>query len=101
MPTIVLVDISRVGWAWMRGPQDLFPVLQRILPSTPFIGLSVFTTNLDSPAAHTNLVLAGTRPPETEPLLAQVARALNLYVCDSRTSLSRSDGETAITSTLQ
>jgi hypothetical protein len=101
MPTIVLVDISRTGCVWMRGPQDLLPALQRILPSTPFVGLGVFTTYLDSPVALTNLVLSGTRPPQTEPLLAKVARALNLYVCDSGTSLSRSDSETAITSTLQ
>jgi hypothetical protein len=48
MPAIVLVDVSRTGWSWMRGPQAMIPALQKILPSTPFAGLGVFTTSLES-----------------------------------------------------
>ena len=47
MPTIVLLDMSRTGWAWMRGPEAMVPALQKILPSTPFAGLGAFTTSLD------------------------------------------------------
>lgn len=81
MPTIVLVDISRTGWSWMRGPQAMIPAVQKILPSTPFAGLGVFTTSLDSPEPmQTHLAIATTVQPEATPLIEQVARALNLAV---------------------
>ena len=44
MPTIVLVEISRMGLAWMLGPEAMIPALQKILPSVPVAGLGVFTT---------------------------------------------------------
>jgi hypothetical protein len=81
MPTVVLVDISRTGWAWMRGPQTMIPALQRILSSTPFAGLGVFTTSLDSAEPmQTNLAVASAIQPETAALIGQAARALNLSV---------------------
>ena len=79
MPTIVLLDMSRTGWAWMRGPQAMIPALQKILPATPFAGLGVFTTSLDSAEPmQTNLTIASTLQPETTALIEQAARALNL-----------------------
>jgi hypothetical protein len=79
MPTIVLVDISRTGWSWMRGPQAMIPALQKILPSTPFAGLGVFTTSLDNPEPmQTHLAVASTVQPETTALIEQAGRALNL-----------------------
>ncbi len=79
MPTIVLLDMSRTGWAWMRRPQAMIPALQKILPSTPFAGLGVFTTSLDSAEPmQTHLTIASTVQPETTALIEQAARALNL-----------------------
>jgi hypothetical protein len=79
MPTIVLLDMSRTGWAWMRGPQAMIPALQKILPSTPFAGLGGFTTSLESAEPmQTNLAIASTLQPETTALIEQAARALNL-----------------------
>jgi hypothetical protein len=79
MPTIVLVDISRTGWSWMRVPQAMIPALQKILPSTPFAGLGVFTTSLDNPEPmQTHLAIASTVQPETTTLIDQAAGALNL-----------------------
>jgi hypothetical protein len=79
MPTIVLVDMSRTGWAWMRGPEAMVPALQKILPSTPLAGLGVFTTSLDHhEPMQTNLALPSPIQPGTEELLKQVAGAFNL-----------------------
>jgi len=79
MPTIVLLDMSRTGWAWMRRPQAMIPALQKILPSTPFAGLGVFTTSLDSAEPmQTHLTIASTVQPETTALIEQAACALNL-----------------------
>lgn len=79
MPTIVLLDMSRTGWAWMRGPQAMIPALEKILPSTPFAGLGVFTTSLDSAEPmQTHLTLATTVQPETTALIEQAAHALGL-----------------------
>jgi hypothetical protein len=84
MPTIVLVDISRTGWAWMRGPEAMVPALQKILPSTPFAGLGVFTTSLDHhEPMQTNLSLSSPIQPGTEELLKQVAAAFNLSAYQS------------------
>lgn len=79
MPTIVLLDMSRTGWAWMRGPEAMIPALQKILPSTPFAGLGVFTTSLDSAEPmQTHLTIASALQPETTALIEQAARALGL-----------------------
>jgi len=79
MPTIVLVDISRTGWSWMRGPQAMIPALQKILPSTPIAGLGVFTTSLDNAEPmQTHLAIANALQPQTAALIEQAARALNL-----------------------
>ena len=84
MPTIVLVDISRTGWSWMRGPQAMIPALQKILPSTPFTGLGVFTTSLDSAEPmQTHLAIASTVQPGTTTLIHQAAGALNLNAYNS------------------
>lgn len=83
MPTIVLVDISRTGWAWMRGPEAMIPALQKILPSTPFAGLGVFTTSLDrAEPMQTHLVIADTVQPEAAPWVAQAAAALKVAFYD-------------------
>jgi hypothetical protein len=84
MPTIVLLDMSRTGWAWMRGPQAMIPALQKIVPSTPFAGLGVFFTSLDNAEPmQTHLALASPAQPEAELLIKQVATALNLTVHES------------------
>ena len=84
MPTIVLVDISPTGWSWMRGPQAMIPALQKILSSTPFAGLGVFTTSLDSAEPmQTHLAIASTVEPETTTLIDQAAGALNLNAYNS------------------
>jgi hypothetical protein len=79
MPTIVLLDMSRTGWAWMRGPEAMIPALQTILPSTPFAGLGVFTTSLDSAEPmQAHLTLATPVQPGTAELITQAAGALKL-----------------------
>ena len=84
MPTIVLLELSRTGWAWMRGPQAMIPALQKILPSTPFAGLGVFFTSLDNAEPmQTHLALASPLQPEVVPLIGQVATALNLTAHES------------------
>jgi hypothetical protein len=77
MPTIVLLDMSRTGWAWMRGPEAMIPALRQILPSTPFAGLGVFFTSLDQDEPM-QLHLALTTPfqKDVEPLIEQAAAAL-------------------------
>jgi hypothetical protein len=84
MPTMVLLDMSRTGWAWMRGPQAMIPALQRILPSTPFAGLGVFFTSLDrAEPMQTHLSLANSVQPDTAPLIEQVATAVKLTAHES------------------
>lgn len=84
MPTIVLLDMSRTGWAWMRGPEAMIPALRKILPSTPSAGLGVFFTSLDrAEPMQTHLVLASPIQPEVVPLIEQVATALNLTAHES------------------
>jgi hypothetical protein len=78
MPTIVLVDMSRTGWAWMRGPQAMIPALRRILPSTSFTGLGVFFTSLDrAEPMQIHMALTSPVPPDLAPVIEQVAAALN------------------------
>jgi hypothetical protein len=43
----VLIDMSRTGWAWMRGPTVMIPALRKILPSTPFARCGTLFTSLD------------------------------------------------------
>jgi hypothetical protein len=84
MPTIVLLDMSRTGWAWMRGPEAMLPALQKMLPSTPFAGLGVFTTSLDHhEPMQAHLVLSGSIEPDTTKLVKQFAGALNLTAYES------------------
>ena len=84
MPTILLLDMSRTGWAWMRGPQAMIPALQRVLPSTPFAGLGVFFTSLDSAEPmQTHLSLASPVEPEVAALIEQVATALKMTAQES------------------
>ena len=84
MPTILLLDMSRTGWAWMRGPQAMIPALQRVLPSTPFAGLGVFFTSLDSAEPmRTHLSLASPVEPEVAALIEQVATALKMTAQES------------------
>lgn len=79
MPTIVLIDISRTGWAWMRGPEAMIPALQRILPATPLVGLGIFTTSLDrAEPMQTHLAVADPVAPETAAAIGRAARALGL-----------------------
>lgn len=79
MPTIVLLEMSRTGWAWIRGPEAMVSTLQKILPSTPFVGLGVFTTSLDHhEPMQTHLALSGSIQPDTAELVKQVAGAFNL-----------------------
>jgi hypothetical protein len=55
------------------------PACRKILPSTPFAGLGVFTTSLDNPEPmQTHLAIASTLQPETTAPIEQAARALNL-----------------------
>ena len=84
MPTIVLLDMSRTGWAWMRGPEAMVPALQKILPSTPFAGLGVFTTSLDRhEPMQTHLALSSSIQPDAAELVKQVAGAFNLTAYES------------------
>jgi hypothetical protein len=58
--------------------------LQKILPSTPFAGLGVFTTSLDRhEPMQTHLTLASSIQPDTAELIKQVAGALNLTAYES------------------
>lgn len=78
MPTIILVDMSRTGWAWMRGPQAMIPALRRILPSTPFAGLGVFFTSLDqAKPMQLHLALTSPVPQDVAPVIEQAAAALD------------------------
>lgn|GEM_PF-2061516 len=79
MPTIVLLDMSRTGWAWMRGPQGMIPALRQTLSSTPFAGLGVFFTSLDqAEPMQLHLALASPVPPDLAPVIEHAAAALNV-----------------------
>jgi hypothetical protein len=79
MPTIVLLDMSRTGWAWMRGSEAMIPALRQTLPSTPFAGLGVFFTSLgqDEPM-QLHLALTSPVRQEVVPVIEQVAAALKI-----------------------
>lgn len=46
VPTLLLLDFARVGWAWLRT-QSWLPVLQARLAGTPFAGLGLMVSSLD------------------------------------------------------
>lgn len=63
----------------MRGPEAMVPALQKILPSTPFAGLGVFTTSLDRhEPMQTHLALSSSIQPDAAELVKQLASAFNL-----------------------
>ena len=79
MPTLLLVDMSRVGWSWMRGTGPWIDALRRVLVTTPFVGLGVFFTSLEhTEPMYTHLALAESLDAQLTAILEQVAAAMGL-----------------------
>jgi hypothetical protein len=47
MPTMLLLDFSRTGWAWLRPGPVWIPVLRSKIAGTPFVGLGLVISTLD------------------------------------------------------
>jgi hypothetical protein len=59
MPTVLMVDIGRIGGGWMRPPKVWAQVLESRLPlSSPFVGLAVFAPSLDRTDADLALAVS-------------------------------------------
>ena len=79
IPTILMVDMSRVGGGWMRGAEQWIPSLRRALVDTPFVGLGVFFTSLDlAVPMSTHLTLADSLDSQLTPVVEQVAAAMGI-----------------------
>jgi hypothetical protein len=48
MPTVLLIDVSRVGWAWLRPGSVWTSVLHEKLKGQPYVGLAIMVSTLDS-----------------------------------------------------
>ena len=80
MPTILLLDFSRVGVAWLRPGSVWLPVLRSKLSGEPFAaGLGLMVSTLDSSLPiHLHMVLQESAPPELHEALDEIAMRFNL-----------------------
>jgi len=79
IPTMLLLDFSRVGVAWLRPGSVWLPVLRSKLNDEPFCGLGLMVSTLDSSLPlHLHMVLQATAPREVHEALDQVAKRFNL-----------------------
>ncbi|MFJ3893830.1 hypothetical protein [Streptomyces sp. NPDC090083] len=79
LPTILLVEASRSGLAWMRSQQIWATRLAARLPdSTPFRGVGVMISSLDSPKASLSIGLRPNISPEDADAVHGLARDLGL-----------------------
>jgi hypothetical protein len=79
MPTMLLLDFSRVGVAWLRPGSVWLPVLRSKLNGESFVGLGLMVSTPDSSLPlHLHMVLQGSAPQELHEALDQVAKRFNL-----------------------
>jgi hypothetical protein len=79
MPTILLLDVSRVGWAWLRPGSVWNAVLQKKLEGEPYVGLALMVSTLDSwLPLQFHAVLADDAPDGLEHLYDRLAEVYNL-----------------------
>lgn len=80
MPTMLLLDFSRVGMAWLRPGSVWLPVLRSKLDAEPFAGLGLMVSTLDSSLPlDLHVVLKPTAPREMHESIDQVAERFNLH----------------------
>jgi len=79
MPTILLLDFSRVGVAWLRPGSVWLPVLRSKLSGEPFVGLGLMVSTLDSSLPlHLHMVLDESAPQGMHETLDEIAKRFNL-----------------------
>jgi hypothetical protein len=79
MPTVLLLDFSRVGVAWLRPGSVWLPVLRAKLQGEPYAGLALMVSTLESSLPlQLHVVLQPTAPPELHDALDRVAGHFNL-----------------------
>jgi hypothetical protein len=79
MPTVLLLDFSRVGVAWLRPGSVWLPVLRNKLPGEPYAGLALMLSTLDSSLPlQLHAVLDPNSPAQLHQALDRVAEVLNL-----------------------
>jgi hypothetical protein len=81
MPTLLLMDLARTGWSWMRPGQVWISVLRSKLEGEPYVGLGLMVSTLDSSLPlDLHMVLGPSAPDELHAALDRVARCFNLHV---------------------
>jgi hypothetical protein len=79
MPTVLAVDISRLGPGWMRPSKVWAQQLASSIPSTcPFVGVAVFTSSLDRVGCDMALAVAPSTPSAERSMIDDLAKALCL-----------------------
>jgi hypothetical protein len=83
MPTILAVDIARLGAGWLRPPRVWAQRLAALMPpDTPFVGLAVFVPSLDRTDADVALSVSPSATPGERASINSLARALDLEAID-------------------
>lgn len=79
MPTVLLLDFSRVGAAWLRPGSVWLPVLRSKLNGEPFVGLGLMVSTLASSLPlQLHVVVEPTAPSELHLVFDQIAAHFNL-----------------------
>jgi hypothetical protein len=90
MPTILVVDISRLGIGWLRPPQVWATVLTAELPEEcPFIGVATMTTSLDDSGTDIGLAFSPTSSISERITMASIASKLGIAVGQSEDATPR------------
>ena len=78
MPTVLLLDVSRVGWAWLRSGSVWISVLRDKLKGEPYAGLALMVSTLDSwLPLYFHAVLADGAPEALEHVYDGLAKVYN------------------------
>jgi hypothetical protein len=81
IPTVLLVDVSRLGEGWIRNGSVWVSVLRAKLKNEPFVGLGVMVSTVDSSLPlHLHVALGSAAPLEMHQALEQVAELFNLAI---------------------
>ena len=81
MPTVLLLDFSRVGWAWLRSNPVWIATLRSKLQGQAFVGLGLMVSTLDSSLPlHLVAVLDPSAPSELHQAFERIAQVFNLTI---------------------